>query len=271
MRFTRRTTTAFALAVSLVIALVLPGAARATPFTSTSPAGGALPAGVSTVGGIVLDMIGANDARVVSQLAASSLFVGFFDTGSPAAFQGNPGTIGIQTGFNSSVTSALGGGLKNVAIRFTLFDGDSAAGNFDFNDNTLLVNGFNFGSWSAVEAQNTDGSGNAGPDGFSGAGFRNDILDTGWFHSTDSTLLGNIFSSIVGAGQVVYQVDDVDRFDNFFDFTQGISSSLINVGQGPTVQPPAGGPPSVPAPSGLVLLGAGLIGLGAWRRSRARA
>ncbi len=102
-------------------------------------------------------------------------------------------------------------------------------------------------------------------------GFRNDILDTGWIHSTDSTLLGNISSSIVGTGQVVHQVDDVDPFDNFFDFTRGISSSLINVGQGPTVQPPAGGPPSVPAPSGLVLLGAGLIGLVAWRRSRARA
>ncbi|HET6576066.1 MAG TPA: hypothetical protein VFG68_20865, partial [Fimbriiglobus sp.] len=89
-----------------------------TTFTFTSPtSGGALPSGVTEVGGIVLDIVGANGARVVSQLAASSLHQGF------AAV--NPLTIGTQTGFTSTVVNALGGGISELAVRITLLDGDT--------------------------------------------------------------------------------------------------------------------------------------------------
>ena len=87
-----------------------------TTFTTTSPTtAGELPAGVTEIGGIVLDLIGINGVRVVCQLPASSLFVGMFHDGTPAAYRGNPGTIGIQEGF-STVLTALGGGLSEVAI-----------------------------------------------------------------------------------------------------------------------------------------------------------
>jgi hypothetical protein len=234
------------------------GAAQAATFTDTSPAGGTLPTGFSTVGGLVLDLIGANGTRVTSQLAASQLFVGFYNNGLPSSFNGNPGTIGIQNGFTPALLSALGGGLQKAAIRTTLYDGDTATGDFDHNDNTLLVNGLNFGNWSSVNAQQTNGTGVVGLGGFSGGGFRDDVLDTGWFSTTNATLLSSLFSSL-SSGTVVYQVDDVDPFDNFYDFTQGIDSSLIDVGTGPVVIPPNAAIPTPALLPGLIGLGLGVV------------
>lgn len=227
--------------------------------TTTSPTSeGALPGGVTAVGGVVVDMVGANGTRVVSQLAASSLFTGF------AAV--NPFEIGTQTGFNAGVLGALGGGIAEMAIRFTLFDGDTAAGNFDFNDNTLLVNGSVFGNWSAVSTLETNGAGAlTGGAGNPSSGFHNNELRTGFFFSTDATLLGNIFTSLGSTNEMVFSVDDVDPGDNFYDFTQGIDGGLINVGTGPVITNP------VPLPAAGWLMIAGIAGLGAIRARRKQA
>jgi hypothetical protein len=254
----QKLTTTLVGAICLVFGFA--GAAQASTFTETSPAGGTLSSGISSVGGIVLDLVGANGTRVTSQLAASQLFKGFYNNGTPSAFNGNPGTVGIQTGFTPAVLSALGGGLQKAAIRFTLYDGDTASGNFDFQQNTLLVNGFNFGDWSDVNAQNTSATGDAaGGSGFSSGGFRDNTLDTGWFYSNNSTLLSGLFSSLSSSGEVVYKINDLSPNDNFYDFTQGIDSGLINIGTGPVVIPSSN---SVPTPAllpGLVGLGLGVL------------
>lgn len=231
--------------------------AMASPFTSTSPSGvDVTSVGASTVGGIVAEFTGLNGVRIISQLAASSLYVGFANN--------NPQLIGTQAGYGDAVTNALGGGLASASFRFSLYDGDSAAGDFDANDNTLLVNGVDIGNWSAVQAQNTDGTGNA-IGGFSGGGFRDGLLDTGWFVVNSAATLNLLYSAIDTTDTLVFSLSDVDAGDNFFDFTQGVDGSLINVGATPVVVPPVNG---VPEPSSLALIGLGLAGLAITRKRK---
>ena len=210
---------------SLALGLLVTSPAQASTFTR-----GSLPTGVSEVGGIVVDLIGSNGTRVVTQAAASGLFQG---NTSPT---NNPLTVGTQTGFTPTVIAALGGGISQASVRVSLFDGDSAAGDFDVNDNTLLLNGINFGNFTGVQAQNTNGSGLVASGGFSGGGFRDNTLDTGFFVSNNATTLSQLFTSL-NSGNIVFGLNDVDPGDQFYDFTQGLSASLVNVGTGPVVTP----------------------------------
>jgi hypothetical protein len=203
----------------------------------TSPTSkGELPSDITAAGGIVLDLVGVNGRRVVSELPASSLFRGTFDNGSPAAFRGNPGTIGVQTGFSAATLAALGGGLSDVAVRLTVFDGDTASGNFDFHDNTLLLNGVVLGDFSDVATQETTQNGQIALSSNPGGGFRNDKLDTGFFHSTDPGFLDAFFATLTSKGTLTYQLRDVGPFDNFFDFTEGLDGGLLDVGRSPRVE-----------------------------------
>ncbi len=241
---------------ALIASLAYSGGAFATVFTSTSLSGvDVTTVGISTIGGVVADLQGLNGTHVITQLAASTLFEGFSPT--------NLLQIGVQTGFNSTVTSTLGGGLTSASFRFTLFDGDTAAGDFDFNDNTLEINGLNFGNWSTTNAQQTDQLGSVGGWGFSNGGFRNTRVDTGWFGSMNTSLLGNLFTSLISSEQLTFVLNDVDPNDNYYDFTQGIDNSLINIGQGPVVIP---GGSSVPEVNILALLGVAVAGFGFSRK-----
>ncbi|HEY8998601.1 MAG TPA: PEP-CTERM sorting domain-containing protein [Edaphobacter sp.] len=238
----------------VALGITLP-VAFATPLTITSPTGGALPSGVSAVGGIVVDLTGINGNRVVSQVAASTEFIGW-----PTSAD-NPLLFGTQTGFNSSVVSALGGGISSASFRISLYDGDTAPFDFDYGDNTLLVNGTDFGNFSNITTNQTDGTGTILYS--TGTGFGDGILDTGWFSSTDASKLASLYASL-SSGIIEFRLNDVDPGDQYYDFTQGLDSSVIDVGSGPVVTPPA----VTPEPSTFLMLGSGLIGAAAQLRRR---
>ena len=180
--------------------------------------------------------------------------------------------IGTQTGFDASIITALGGGLSSASFRFTLFDGDSSENSsgidFDFGDINLQINGIEFGNWTGVTTNTTDSNGNSISASFSpDYGFANQELDTGWFHTTNSSLLSVIFSSLA-TNSILFTLTDNDPGDNFLDFTQGIDQSLINVGSSPVVVPPPN-VSEVPVPAALPLMASalGLFGLAKRRKS----
>ncbi len=203
---------------------------------------GLLPDGVSPVGGIVLDLVGQSGGRVVSQLNASSLFQGVFDDGFPVASRGNPGTIGIQEGFDDDVLSALGDGLAQLAVRLTVFDGDTGVSNFDREENRLLINAVDIGDFSSVVTEETTANGETTLSANPLGGFRNEKLDTGFFFTDDPDVLARVFSSLQSDNAAAFRLEDADPFDNFFDFTQGVDAAFADISQPPK---PVNQPPQI--------------------------
>lgn len=151
-----------------------------------------------------------------------------------------------------------------MAVRVTLFDGDTGPGDFDDGVNTLFVNGVNLGDWSAVTTQNHDavGTPTSGPV----LGFGDDETATGFFFSNDLPALATLFASMVGTQTVTFDLDDTSPDDNFYDFTQGVDGGFVNVGTGPVINPPMS---AIPEPTNALTL-AGLLcfGLSARRRNK---
>ncbi len=251
-------------------AMFMPQLAAASPETKSSPTGGALPTAVTEVGGVVLDLQGTNGSRVVTQLAASQLFYGYADdqyNSAPGTAEGNPLTFGTQAGFDSGVLSALGG-LASASVRITLFDGDTAPFDFDFNENTLLLDGIDFGDWSSITTYQTNADGTSLI--ATGTGFGDGILSTGFFSTTDTTKLGALFAALAD-GSLAYQLFDTSPFDNEYDFTRGVDGGLINIGTGPIVTPPTGAVPE-PATWMMMMVGFGFVaGAARYRRRSTKA
>lgn len=162
----------------------------------------------------------------------------------------------------------MGGGLKEVGIRFSLSDGDNAKGNFDYNKNFLLVNGINFGNWSDVTTLGTDSLGKL--NGVSNSGFQNNVLNTGWFYKNDTSLLSSFYQSLVTTSQAKYEFNDLTPGDQYLDFKKGISESNLNVGKAPVVIIPDKTPAviipdktsDVPEPTNILNTIFGIFGLG---------
>ncbi len=204
---------------------VLP--AQATNFTMNVPGTALrLPTGYPEAGGIAIVFVGVNGNSYFQFSNPTGAFQGYQDTGTPAAFRGNPFTINnpiaLDCGF-STCSTYFGGAIAQAYVRFTAYDGDTQVGGFDFNDITLRLNGFDLANWSGVTTEKTSNNG-VTSFGFE-TGFGNNTLNTGWFSSTNAALLANILST----GRTTSQVFDRDRNDNFWDFTIGNSLSNTNI------------------------------------------
>ncbi|WP_172971378.1 DUF11 domain-containing protein [Palleronia sp. THAF1] len=202
-----------------VALLVFASPAVATPFTTTVPNTGlTLPDGYPEAGGVAIVLIGDNGNAYYQFSNPAGAFRGFQYNGDPARFRGNPFTIndpiGLDCGF-SDCSEYFGGGIAEMYIRFSAYDGDTQTGGFDENDISLRINGFNVGNWSDRTTEITN---NAGTQSFGFAnGFGNNTFNTGWFSSTNQALLDNILAT----GQTITQVFDADPNDNYWDFRRG--------------------------------------------------
>jgi hypothetical protein len=99
--------------------------ALADTNTQVSPGIGPLPSTFAPMGGIVIDMVGANGKRLSAQISPTNL-----PTISLSDPSQNFWAFWSQTGFDAyTLQSLLGGGLQKVNIRITLQDGDSGSPN----------------------------------------------------------------------------------------------------------------------------------------------
>lgn len=191
----------------------------ATPFTSTIPGTtDPIPPNFPEAGGFVVILIGANGNYYFQYVEPSQMYVGFANSGTPVAFQGNPTqiapTFNIDCGAQGCSTY-FGGSIATMHFRFSVLDGDTRAGEFDENDMDLRINGFSIGNWTPIAVETTTADGLTGLG--TGVGFGNDLFDTGWFTTTNTALLSNVFTTL----QVTTTMFDNDPDDNFWDFTTG--------------------------------------------------
>jgi large repetitive protein len=196
-----------------------PEPARATTFTTTVPGTSiVIPAVYPQAGGVVIILEGANGNVYYQFSNPNSMFQGYQNNGTPAAWQGNPFQIAPSTTITCGLQSCsdyFGGSIARMSVRFTAYDGDAQSGNFDFNDLTLRINGFDVGNWSTVATQNTNTAGTTLVS--NGTGFGNNTFDTGWFQTTNAALLGNVLTT----QSLTSSVFDRDPNDNYWDFRQG--------------------------------------------------
>jgi large repetitive protein len=195
---------AAALTTLVVLAAITPQA-MATPFTMTVPGTAiAVPSAYPQAGGVVIVMIGVNGNVYYQFSDPTGAFVGFQNTGTPAAFRGNPFTINNPIALDCGIRSCtdyFGGSVAQLFVRFSAQDGDTAAGNFDFNQISLRMNGFTVGNWSSVATQTTNTSGTTALG--TQTGFGNNTFDTGWFSSTNAALLSNLLTTGSTTTQVI--------------------------------------------------------------------
>jgi large repetitive protein len=177
-------------------------------------------------------MVGANGNSYFQFSDPTGAFQGYSNNGIPAGFQGNPFTINNPIALDcgaSSCATYFGGSIAQVYVRFSILDGDTGAGEFDLNDITLRLNGFDISNMSGVRTEITNTAGTVS-NGFA-TGFTNNTFNTGWFSSTNAALLSNILST----GRTTSTVFDRDPGDNFWDFRVGptlTNGDIITVAPG---------------------------------------
>ena len=209
--------------------------AQATIFTETVPNGhGAIPATYPAVGGTMIVLIGANGNIYYQFVNPSTQFEGFSDTGTPAAFRGNPLQLGPTQTLNCGTTACstyFGGSIVEGYARLTVRDGDSCGTEFDANDVYFELNGLRVSSFtgipviapSSISTERTNMAGNTqiGTENC----FRNQAsteTSTAWF---DLDLVPGLLNNILTAGSTTPRVFDDDPTDNRWFFTDGVDAS----------------------------------------------
>ncbi|MBI4781195.1 MAG: type I secretion C-terminal target domain-containing protein [Oscillatoriophycideae cyanobacterium NC_groundwater_1537_Pr4_S-0.65um_50_18] len=202
----------------------------------TSPINGGTPVTIDVppVGGIIYDFVGLNDQRVTAYFAAKDLPT--FNS------QGTQTTVLNSSILPTRAVNALGGGIKQLSIRLTINDGDTAprnpgdstSTNQEYNTAFLKINGVSqVVNLSDIYTYNHNGLGDVAnpPASPPDQGFPNNLLSTGWALISDSTTLTNIYSSITGGGNQLslqWQSINSNIGGNTINFQSGLDQSIIN-------------------------------------------
>ena len=206
--------------------------ANANLIMSTSPtSAGALPFEIPTFGGAVVDIVTNEGDRVTSYISAKDLFRGYLNTGRTDYDSIEIGSLV----YSPSTLNLLTTGIAELAIRFSLYDGDNAVGidviekdEYQANDNSLLVNSNNFGNFSFVDTVTTDRNGSVVYDNFGADGFANKMTGTGWFYSNDTSLLGLITDSLLQTSTLTFDMIVVNsRNENWLTFQETLDNKNV--------------------------------------------
>lgn len=231
----------------------------------TSPTGyGGLGASVPSYGGAVIDIIGNNENRVLSYISERELLHAGLVTDENGFAMASIGTLS----FSQEMLDALVGGIAQIAIRLTMWDGDNSLLNgveqgFHANKNFLYVNGSEFGNFSNVDTQTFERFGGDQVDTDGVTGFITDYSAVGWFSSTDSTLMQSISDSIFSSGMLsmnfVIKGAHADHA-NFISFSDRFDDLQYQAKSFTSVQ--------VPEPSiiGLILLAVAMLSFRSFKK-----
>lgn len=211
-------------------------------YFTTSPINGGTPLTINAppVGGIVYDFVGLNDQRVTAYFGASSLPE--FDS------SGTQTTVLNSSILPSRAINALGGGIKQLSIRLTINDGDTAPRNpgdatnvnQEYNTAFLMFNGVSQAvNLSSIYTYSHTGSGDVSNPSATppNQGFPNEELSTGWGLITDETELTAIYNSIVSNGNTIdlkWQSVNSTIGNNHIDFQSGLDQDIIDA---PSIAP----------------------------------
>ena len=169
--------------------------------TSPTSAGG-LPSNIPKFGGAVIDIITADNTRILNYISRDDLFDGHVNSDRLNFASQQIGSLF----FTAGMLDAISNGILELAIRLTLYDGDNAVGadtissdEYQANKNFLVVNGSEFGNFSDVTTVTSSRKGEEYYNDFQATGFANKKSATGWFYSNDSSILGLVKNSLVAS------------------------------------------------------------------------
>lgn len=129
------------------------------------------------------------------------------------------------------------GGISIITVTLRVYDGDTAPGDFDYNDLTLGLDGIDTGLLLN--------------------GFANNVQLTLTLDISNPGTAAAVFAALLADGKLVGTIIDRDPGDNYLELPDTFGTSL-------TLE----GPAAVPEPGTLALLGGGLTALAARRRRR---
>ena len=202
-------------------------------LTTSETSAGRLPDHIPIFGGAVIDIITADNTRLVNYISRNDLFHGHVNSDRLDFASQQIGSLM----FTSEMLGAISSGIAELAIRLSLYDGDNAVGadvesdvEYQANNNFLEVNGSLFGNFSDVETVTSSRKGEVYYDNFEATGFANKLSATGWFYSADASILTSIQNSVLATSELAldFVVRDA-RSENWISFHERDASPTPNV------------------------------------------